>query len=167
MSARAMYIVDGYNMLHRIPELRRQAGSGLEAGRKALLARLAAFRARSRNPVLVVFDGDPEVSGGSGATGATGGVEVVFSRKPINADTVIKQLIDRRKNETALAVVSSDHEIMWYARACGCEVLSSEAFFSRLKTAAAASVDDALEDKSDPQMSRGELDDWKKLFGIE
>jgi predicted RNA-binding protein with PIN domain len=164
MTARVTYIVDGYNMLHRIPELRRQAGSGLEAGRKALLVRLAAFRARSRNPVVVVFDGNPEVSGGSGAAG---GIEVVFSRKPVNADTAIKQLIDRRKNEAALAVVSSDHEIMWYARACGCEVLSSEAFFSRLKTASATATDDAMEDKSDPQMSRGELDDWKKLFGIE
>jgi len=56
-----LVLVDGYNLIRRIPELRAvESRSGLEAGRRALDNRLAGYVAgRGGVRVTVVYDGEP------------------------------------------------------------------------------------------------------------
>ncbi len=157
---RPVYIIDGYNLIRRIPALNRP-GASLEDQRRGLVSKLSGFRAASRATCLVVFDGT-DLAGQTVSSG--GGVRVVFSRKPSTADDVIKRLVDQEKNKGHVTVVTSDNEIMWYAKASGCGVLSAEGFYERI---AARESDDRPEKKSDPQLSQREINDWKKLFDID
>lgn len=158
--SRPVFIIDGYNLIRRIPALHR-SGPSLEYQRRALITRLSAFRVRTRATCIVVFDGTVEAGH---TTSSTSGIQVVFSRKPSSADDLIKRLVDQEKNKGHVTVVTSDNEIMWYAKASGCTAQSAEAFHERL------TADDSMdrpEVKSDPNLSQREIDVWKKLFDIE
>ncbi len=50
-------IIDGYNVIRQSQELQLLEAQDLEAGRVALLARLAGYRERHRHKITVVFDG--------------------------------------------------------------------------------------------------------------
>lgn len=54
--------IDGYNGIRQDPDLRGAAAGCLEAGRCALLARLAIVARRSADRVTVIFDGAPTLT---------------------------------------------------------------------------------------------------------
>ena len=155
------YIIDGYNVLHRIETFRIQMVQSLEKGRSALITRVSAFQARHRADVTVVFDGD-HLSGVQPS--AAGLVRIQYSRSPRKADDVIKRLIDQSSHKSDMTVVSSDMEVMHYAKASGCRTLSSEQFFSMLSAKAKQDNDPDLGKKGDPQLSRSEINGWIDLF---
>jgi predicted RNA-binding protein with PIN domain len=75
------WVLDGYNLIRRDPDLRAHEGEGLQAGRAALLALVAGVARRSPDTFTVVFDGARRAGGAPGA----GRVQVVFSRPPYRA----------------------------------------------------------------------------------
>lgn len=110
---------------------------GLEAGRAALVALLAAYRrARGHHRITVVFDGGSRPAGSGGARVA--GIDVRFSPPGQSADAVIARLA--REGRTGVLVVSSDREVARAAAACGAATASCEEFAARLETAALANL---------------------------
>ena len=75
-------IVDGYNVVHAVPELERQLDRSLEAARDALVSLCRDYRARRGDVarVTVVFDGDQAYARGLHAD--RGGVTVLFTGIP-------------------------------------------------------------------------------------
>src|SRR2546425_11950351 len=63
------------------------------------------------------------------------GLEVIYSRQGETADTVVKRLAKRYASDCA--VVSSDHEIVNFARAHGSTVLTSGEVETRLQMSGA------------------------------
>jgi predicted RNA-binding protein with PIN domain len=120
------WLIDGYNVIRRDADLRAAEAGGLEAGRRALLARLADHVRSSSDQFTVVFDGAPV----PGAATAPGRLEVVFSRPPLKADDI---LIRRARREGAGAVVvTSDRAVADAARRARCAVVDAERFLARL-----------------------------------
>jgi len=116
------WLVDGYNVIRRDPDLRAHEAESLEAGRTALL-RLVAHAARATGDrFTVVFDGAPA----SGPLSAGGQVEVIFSRPPEKADDVLVRLA--RQLGAGAAVVTSDRAVRDAAGRAGCAVISAEQF---------------------------------------
>lgn len=159
MSAKHQYIIDGYNMIHRIERYRSLLVTSLENARQGLLLQLSNFRARTMADLSVVFDGQRS------SRQKTYGIKVYYSDRPNNADDFIKRLVDTLKHRNMVTVVSSDNEVMWYAKNSGCAVVSVEHFQSqleRVKTTSAAGKE--MDAKSDPNLSSKEIDEWIKLF---
>lgn len=119
------WLVDGYNVIRRSPELASRERESLAAGREALLARLAAAHRASGDRFTVVFDGAGPASAGS-AEGA--GVTVVFSCARETADRVLVRLAGPGGG----AVVSSDREVRRAATRAGAVAVSAEEFLARL-----------------------------------
>jgi predicted RNA-binding protein with PIN domain len=123
-------IVDGYNMIRQSPDLRRYDRLDLAAGREELLRRLAEYRKVRPHRITVVFDG-------AGAPLPTAerdrvrGIDVRFSRGGESADTVIRRMAAREK-EQAL-VVSSDLGVTGFAAARGAAVIDSPAFEEKVE----------------------------------
>ena len=69
------WLVDGYNVIRRAPELKSREQESLEAGREALCALLVQVARASADTFTVVFDGAQ--AGGRGGGGS--GVTVIFS----------------------------------------------------------------------------------------
>jgi predicted RNA-binding protein with PIN domain len=151
------YLIDGYNLLHQLPELRRQLEYSLEDSRQGLLIRLSAFASMKSTDVCVVFDGSGEFHSHDVKWR---GVRIIFSKPPQKADPLIKKMISDRKKGEELIVVTSDREIENYARLCGVKVESSVNF---AQTILSPPGDDA-EKKFDHVLSDREVEEWMRLF---
>ena len=138
------WLIDGYNVIRRDPELQAREAESLEAGRRALLHLLARARRAPRDEFTVVFDG-ARLSGG--APPAAGHIRVVFSRPPATADDELVRLARRLGN--GAVVVSSDRKVRDGARRAGSAVLTAEQFLEALTVPQTSSGADSLHIKDD------------------
>ncbi|MGD0020946.1 MAG: NYN domain-containing protein [Smithellaceae bacterium] len=129
-------LVDGYNLIRQSDFLRRFEHKSLEAGRLALMAKLADYKRKKGHRITVVFDG---WKGGSmeEERDRHGNIEIIYSRQGERADEVIKRITDQTAEETI--VVSSDREIASYATLQGKTALSSLEFEAIMNRAISAS----------------------------
>ena len=156
-------IIDGYNLLHKIPDLARLVDTDLERARDLLVSRLVGYRAQNNARITVVFDGrGPQASpGGRSATG----VEVVFSRAPENADARIKAMITREKNPRSCTVVTSDNSIRIHVRDFGAKVMASAEFAQELSGRSASQTVTRVRRPSEkPEMSASDVAKWEEYF---
>jgi predicted RNA-binding protein with PIN domain len=84
-------IVDGYNVIHAWPSLKRLLGVSLEAARDKLVERLSVFGLVTGADVTVIFDAHHS-SATSNAEENVEGVHVIFTRKGHSADHAIERL---------------------------------------------------------------------------
>jgi predicted RNA-binding protein with PIN domain len=117
------WLVDGYNVIRRDPELRAREAESLESGRRALVHLITRARRAPQDEFTVVFDG---ARIGGGAIPTAGRIRVVFSRPPLTADDELMRLA--RQLRSGAAVVSSDRKIQDAGRRAGCAVLTAEQF---------------------------------------
>src|SRR2546425_6514304 len=116
------WLVDGYNVIRRDPDLRAHEAESLEAGRTALLRLVARAARAGGDRFTVVFDGAPA----SRPAPAAGQLEVIFSRPPEKADDVLVRLA--RQLGAGSAVVTSDRAVRDAAGRAGCAVIGAEQF---------------------------------------
>jgi len=117
------WLIDGYNVIRRSPELSSREMVSLEEGRQALCKLLSATARASGDAFTVVFDG-----AGSGGTGSGRvGVTVVFSSARENADRVLIRLARQGG-----AVVSNDREVRQSVARAGAVVVTTDEFLARL-----------------------------------
>ncbi len=140
------WLVDGYNVVRRDPDLRAREAESLESGRRALLHLLARARRPPQDEFTVVFDG-ARLSGG--APTAPGRVRVVFSRPPATADDELVRLARQLGN--GAVVVSSDRKVQDAARRAGSAVLTAEQFLEALAVPATPSGVDPPHIKDDSE----------------
>ena len=155
------YIIDSYNFIHAVPRLKKILARDLEEAREELITDLTTFARRRNVTVTAVFDGSADVS----APGRTpGSVTVLFSGPWKNADQMIKDLVKTRGGKQT-AVVSSDREIMNYARLYSCVILTSPQFGREMDTKKkSACGDTVMTKKNNPDLSGRELDEWRQLL---
>lgn len=105
---KTVMIVDGYNVIHRVPVLRERLPDGLEAARRGLIQYCTEWMTRRRDVYLffVVFDGDTSVHGSD--IGGAPGVRMIFTRSGESADDRILQLVQERESISRCVVVSDD-----------------------------------------------------------
>ncbi|MCX8161298.1 MAG: NYN domain-containing protein [Candidatus Saccharicenans sp.] len=125
-------LVDGYNLIHQMPEISRHLNHDLQRARELLIIKLANFATRNQLQITLVFDGQNlEFADHASQPG----VKVIFS-KGVKADLKIKELAsrlarDNRKKDWL--VVTSDFDIGYYVEGLGLKTESSRAFASRLQ----------------------------------
>jgi len=97
-----LYIIDGFNLVHKVQELKTSACPHL-----ALVRYIKAHRLTGSivNKVIIVFDGFPKPEVLADKT-----YQILFSLER-KADEVIKERITAIKNKSQVIVVSDDREI--------------------------------------------------------
>lgn len=121
---RVRWLIDGYNVIRRSPELSSRERESLEAGRRALCELLSAAARARGDAFTVVFDG-----AGRGGSAALAGVRVIFSSARENADRVLARMAAAQGG----AVVSSDRDVLRAASRAGAVAISADAFLARLE----------------------------------
>jgi predicted RNA-binding protein with PIN domain len=152
------YIVDGHNLIPRIPGLSLQDIDD----ENRLVEMLQEFCRVSRKRVEVYFDNAPP---GQLRVQKFGLVTAFFVRAGRSADQAIRQkLIRLGKEARNWSVVSSDREVQAAARAARATVIPASTFAQQLLTTIQEtnSSTDTLEE---PAMSPQELQHWMKEFG--
>lgn len=124
-------IVDGYNVMHALPVDREWPGASFQDRRGNFLDRLSAYVAGRPHRVTVVFDG---AKGGDGMGGAEtrGVIAVRYSPRGVEADDLIRRMVEEAPNAADLLVVSSDKAISGLARSRGASTARGDELATRL-----------------------------------
>jgi predicted RNA-binding protein with PIN domain len=121
-------LIDGYNLIRRIPDLDKVDRMDLQGGRDALLGQLASYRRGKNHRITVVFDGADAVHLG-GSRERIGGISVRYSPRGMSADRVILDSI--RKSEADI-LVSADRELTDAAKRSGVTFVTPEFFWDKV-----------------------------------
>ena len=123
-----IYILDAYNVIHKIPQLGRLLDRDLRTARDGLTqlcARLAAARC-DISKIILVFDGNskfndlPEISFPK--------IELIFSETGEDADERIISVLEKLAKEKNKCVVSDDNFVRNHARAYESRAISVSEF---------------------------------------
>ena len=152
------FLVDGHNLIPKIPGLNLQALDDEEQ----LIKLLQEYCRRERKQVEVYFDNAPP----GGVRGRNFGLVIArFVRQGSTADQAIRERLVRlgrlARNWT---VVSSDQAVQSAARAAQARAMPSESFARMLVNA----LDEQKTDQGaneEAGLSQDELDEWLMLFG--
>jgi predicted RNA-binding protein with PIN domain len=119
-------IVDGYNVIHAWPSLKRLlTGASLEASRHKLVERLAVLGMVSGEEVTVVFDAHHSKAM-SNSEDMVDGVRVIFTRKGHSADHSIERIAyQASQTGDIITVATSDRFQRDLVRGMGGAVISA------------------------------------------
>lgn len=121
-------IIDGYNLLHKVPELARMLGTDIQGARHRLVRRVGETAHNMARQTTIVFDGR---EAGSDAALSSKYLEVFFSPGNLSADTVIERLVYKCPTPGKTLVVTSDHAEHDTVSSAGAHTMSSEEFMDR------------------------------------
>jgi len=122
-------IIDGYNLIRRIPELRALDRNDLEAGRDGLASELSIYRVGKGHRITVVFDGAESIHLGGGSE-RVAGITIRYSARGQTADQVIQKMC---REGLADMVVSGDREITDVAKRAGVTAVSPDFFWDKVQ----------------------------------
>jgi len=168
MSRGRYIIVDGYNVIGRGDRYRGRADEDLDAARAQLVSDVAAY-AQGLGRALVVFDGAGNPHS-DGLRHEVAGVEVIFSRYGIEADSVIEEAaIARRGEGYDVTVVTSDAQTQWAVMGAGVTRMSATDFVreiageqdQRRESVPAGSTRTTVSERVDEQVA-AVLERWAK-----
>jgi len=119
------YLLDGYNIVKKIPHL---SDKNLEAARAGFYSLIETRRPQGspRNKITIVFDG----KSGVGPHLEHSSLEVIFTRDK-SADDEIKEIIRKVKNRARLVLVSDDRHLRLDVRAMGARIISVDEFLNQ------------------------------------
>jgi predicted RNA-binding protein with PIN domain len=129
-------IVDGYNVIHAWPQLKRLLGdASLEAARDRLIDRLSVFGMVVGADVTVVFDAHHSTAR-SNSQEMVEGVHVLFTRKGHSADHAIERIAyEASQAGDVITVATSDRFQRDLVRGMGGAVISAEELERRVVAA--------------------------------
>ena len=102
-------IIDGYNFIFAIDELRRISESDFARSRDVLTRIMCDYAAFRGCRVIIVFDAYKRV-GGEGSVEECGAVTVVYTKESQTADTYIERTTYEISDDHTVRVVTSDYE---------------------------------------------------------
>lgn len=152
------FLIDGHNLIPKIPGLNLQALDDEEQ----LIKLLQEYCRRQRKQVEVFFDNAPP----GGVRARNFGLVIVrFVRQGTTADQAIRERLTRLgKLARNWTVVSSDLTVQSWAKAAQARPMPSEDFARLLVNA----LDEQKVDQgefTESGLSKDELDEWLMLFG--
>lgn len=151
-----MYIIDGHNLIPKIPGLRLD----IEDDEMQLIAMLQDFCAFKHTSLDVYFD---RAAPGRSGKRKHGNVTAYFVHAMSTADNaIINRVRGMGKNAKNNTVVTSDHRIATEVRARGATVISSEQFARLLQEAYEAANKGAH--GGEPRISEDEVNAWLDVF---
>ena len=155
-----LIVIDGYNLVHRSPQLRPGPDRSLRESREKLVNLLSWVMGGESARFLIVWDGAD-----GGRDERSGRVEVRYSRPPAKADDLIRRIVEDEVARARVTVVTADLEVARHARAMGAEVSLSDLFLaSALGPLAGREDAPAVEPEKPASLSKAEIEEWARLF---
>lgn len=126
-------ILDGYNIIHKIPQLAAHIKTGLEGARKALANFMLTWKQTHgyNGAIYIVFDGrEGIISNNENICG----IKCVYTKTKNEADDRIISMVRNSKNPASLTVVSSDNYVTNNCKAHGAKALPAQFLLETLKS---------------------------------
>ena len=124
-------IIDGYNFIFAIDEMRKNAESDMDRTRDLLARMMCDYSAFRRCKVIIVFDAYNR-KGGEGSVTELGSVSVVYTKESQTADAYIERTTYEISGEHSVRVVTSDYQEQLVILGSGGLRVSAREFYSEL-----------------------------------
>ncbi len=128
-------IIDGYNFLFAIPELRAAADADIDRARDVLVRMMCDYASFRKCRSIIVYDAYRRV-GGEGSEEQYGAVRVVYTKERQTADTYIERAAHDLAGEHTVRVVTSDMQEQLMILGVGALRVSAREFFGELRATA-------------------------------
>ncbi|OHB83908.1 MAG: hypothetical protein A3J73_02975 [Planctomycetes bacterium RIFCSPHIGHO2_02_FULL_38_41] len=161
-----LIIIDGYNFIFNVPELEKHVKiNRIEHVRDFIVYLFSKYKEKKRYDIIIVFDGNftktalPKKQ-------VYSGIEVIFSKLGVSADTEIKNITSLCQNPKDIRIVTYDNDIIKHVKKCGCQIIEPKALYKDIL----ATLDTAKKQKADEPESKhsgpSEADAkyWKDIF---
>lgn len=151
------YLIDGHNLIARLPDISLDDPND-EA---KLVIKLRGYCSKHSKRCTVVFDGG--IPGGY-STMSTKAVKVIFaSAFHTNADNIIKQRIKKIPDANNWTIISSDNEVLDFARQYKMNTLTSADFAEQMRIQ--PRTEDSRGEATHVHVTPDEVDEWLDIFG--
>lgn len=160
-------LIDGYNVIHQIPELKSSLDGGLEIARLKLALLLSAWNHdHPATECIIIFDGDHQYAGGRDQRLA--GIRCFFSRASHGGDAeIIRFAKGYRERETDVVVVSDDNNVRNNCRAHGASIQSSSFILTAKPRPSPAKAKSSPDGKGLDRKAAADIDkELRKKFGL-
>ena len=124
-------IIDGYNFIFAVDDLRRAAESDLARARDVLTRLMCDYAAFRRCRVIIAFDAYKR-KGGEGSVEEIGPVTVVYTRESQTADSYIERTTYEIAENHSVRVVTSDYQEQLVILGSGGLRVSAREFYSEI-----------------------------------
>ena len=158
----AVYI-DGFNLIYAFEDLEElMLSNELHKARLLLLEYLKIYqKLKKKKNIIVVFDGKKDM-GMNILSEFYGSIQIIYSHDD-SADHVIKHFIEEDKNPKTSVVITSDKEIIHFARIYQVKNIKSDIFAKEVKSIV-KEYKKKPEKSEDIQLSKQEVDYWLNEF---
>jgi predicted RNA-binding protein with PIN domain len=167
MSPRQVLLVDGYNVINRVPELKVSLDGGLQNARNQLALRVSNWgHEHPAVECVIVFDGDFEYAAGRDQRLA--GIRCIFSLTSHGGDDeIIRFVRTYRGKKSEITVVSDDNNVGNNCRAHGAVVQPSSYIMTGKARHAGGRGKAPTDGKGIGKKAAAEIDkELKKKFGL-
>lgn len=121
------YIIDGNNLIGKIKSLMDiQRKGDKQLARERLVLLLDRYFSNKKCSITLHLDGFENDKINSSSS------KIIYSQK-LTADEKIKNQIEHSSSRKNITVITSDNNIVQFARVCGCKVIPSEEFASMIR----------------------------------
>jgi len=159
------FLIDAFNVMYKLPETEEHMHKGeLIAARRGLLDLFRRLRKRRNKPLILHAFFDGKKKPGDETRRESAGDLFLYYSQDLSADHLIKQFIIKSPSPGELHVVSSDKDIMLFAKKHRCRPQSSEDFIAWTREILAPASDKKPEKEVNPRLSSGEVNEWLRLF---
>ena len=149
--------------MHKVTELRLLLAQSQEICVDSMIQKLRGHYFGKGIKCILVFDG-------FGMNKHENNIEVKFSKTGSgpdygHADALIKHLVEKSRNPKLLKIVSSDREVVTFAKECGARIMTSESFWGEVKDKRIERAEAIRESREKPDVvTRVEFDFLLKEF---
>ena len=161
-----LIIIDGYNFIFNVPELEKHVKiNRIEHVRDFIVYLFSKYKEKKRYDIIIVFDGN-FTTAALPKKQVYSGIEVIFSKSGISADTEIKNITSLCQNPKDVRIVTYDNDIIKHVKKRGCQIIEPNALYKDIL----ATLDTAKKQKADEPESKhsgpSEADAkyWKDIF---
>jgi predicted RNA-binding protein with PIN domain len=166
---KTIMIVDGYNVIHKIPAWEAKLDTDLQGARQCLLSYCGTWMATRKDIWLfyVVFDGSSDVIVDHGQPAR--GVRPVFTQTGETADSRIIAIVKERSEDCKTVVVSEDREVIGHSKHYGAKAMNVAEFYKVAKGRRGGTSGSEVGDKTGLTSTQQKMisDDLEKLWGGE
>jgi predicted RNA-binding protein with PIN domain len=167
MPSQPILLIDGYNVINRLPELKASLDGGLENARNKL-AFLISRWSQSHPAVesVIIYDGDIRCTGGCEQRLA--GIRCLFSQTSHGGDDAIIRFVRDYQGRTSdITVVSDDNNVRNNCRAHGATVQPSSYIMGVKMRSSCGRAKVPKDSKTIDKKTAAEIDkELRKKFGL-
>lgn len=159
------FLIDAFNVIYKFSTLEEFMFRGsLEKAQQGLLEYLIKFKnSHTKKPNIHIFFDGKKKPGDETDKEKKSGMYIYYSLN-LSADYLIKEFIKNCQSPGEIIAISSDKDIISFAKSHRCKIQKSEDFASLVRKSLLPALSSKPEKEENPRVSKKDIQFWLNIF---